>query len=179
SPAETISPYCTIRCACTGMWYLRLTLPSFPLISTAGCLFSSGESTMMRRESPVTSSTSSCTVMPSRMSLKRAWPASSVRIENVYGSHSTSTVPCSTCCPSFTLRRDRKSTRLNSSHVSISYAVFCLKKKKYIQRPAARKQPASPTLLIGLNLQILLGFHLFFDSKHSMSLRRSLCLTSQ
>src|SRR5207249_7167590 len=28
------------------------------------------------------------------------------------------------------LERDRKSTRLNSSHVSISYAVFCLKKKK-------------------------------------------------
>src|SRR5690625_6729378 len=27
---------------------------------------------------------------------------------------------------------DRKSTRLNSSHVAISYAVFCLKKKKYI-----------------------------------------------
>src|SRR5438876_3702981 len=29
-----------------------------------------------------------------------------------------------------TRRRDRKSTRLNSSHPSISYAVFCLKKKK-------------------------------------------------
>src|SRR6266516_5957652 len=28
------------------------------------------------------------------------------------------------------LRRDRKSTRLNSSHRTISYAVFCLKKKK-------------------------------------------------
>src|SRR5690349_23045731 len=28
------------------------------------------------------------------------------------------------------LRIDRKSTRLNSSHVEISYAVFCLKKKK-------------------------------------------------
>src|SRR5699024_12174913 len=27
-------------------------------------------------------------------------------------------------------QKDRKSTRLNSSHVSISYAVFCLKKKK-------------------------------------------------
>src|SRR5690242_21217634 len=27
-------------------------------------------------------------------------------------------------------RADRKSTRLNSSHMSISYAVFCLKKKK-------------------------------------------------
>src|SRR5699024_11835245 len=29
--------------------------------------------------------------------------------------------------------RDRKSTRLNSSHVSISYAVFCLKKKRHRQ----------------------------------------------
>src|SRR5947209_12789534 len=28
------------------------------------------------------------------------------------------------------VRRDRKSTRLNSSHANISYAVFCLKKKK-------------------------------------------------
>src|SRR5690625_6760014 len=33
--------------------------------------------------------------------------------------------------PSIDKRRiDRKSTRLNSSHVAISYAVFCLKKKK-------------------------------------------------
>src|SRR5690348_3854455 len=32
---------------------------------------------------------------------------------------------------------DRKSTRLNSSHPSISYAVFCLKKKKYRQRCAS------------------------------------------
>src|SRR3712207_7383644 len=30
---------------------------------------------------------------------------------------------------------DRKSTRLNSSHANISYAVFCLKKKKNIQHP--------------------------------------------
>src|SRR3989449_8117882 len=34
--------------------------------------------------------------------------------------------------------RDRKSTRLNSSHGYISYAVFCLKKKK-----RARQQPSS------------------------------------
>src|SRR2546429_3848838 len=33
------------------------------------------------------------------------------------------------------LRRDRKSTRLNSSHGYISYAVFCLKKKKTTQTP--------------------------------------------
>src|SRR5699024_11854761 len=32
--------------------------------------------------------------------------------------------------PVFQSAADRKSTRLNSSHVSISYAVFCLKKKK-------------------------------------------------
>src|SRR3712207_7458889 len=31
--------------------------------------------------------------------------------------------------------RDRKSTRLNSSHANISYAVFCLKKKKLRQPP--------------------------------------------
>src|SRR5205085_12659687 len=33
------------------------------------------------------------------------------------------------CCRQ-PIRRDRKSTRLNSSHSQISYAVFCLKKKK-------------------------------------------------
>src|SRR5690625_6685734 len=43
----------------------------------------------------------------------------------------------STCPPAdnwielLLLIEDRKSTRLNSSHVAISYAVFCLKKKKY------------------------------------------------
>src|SRR5215510_11997049 len=39
-------------------------------------------------------------------------------------------------------RRDRKSTRLNSSHVANSYAVFCLKKKKTLStiRPAQEKK---------------------------------------
>src|SRR5258705_8080978 len=32
----------------------------------------------------------------------------------------------------FNSDQDRKSTRLNSSHLGISYAVFCLKKKNYI-----------------------------------------------
>src|SRR2546430_10660773 len=36
---------------------------------------------------------------------------------------------------------DRKSTRLNSSHSQISYAVFCLKKKKPLSS-AARQQPS-------------------------------------
>src|SRR6266487_5941713 len=34
--------------------------------------------------------------------------------------------------------RDRKSTRLNSSHPSISYAVFCLKKKKKKQKQTTK-----------------------------------------
>src|SRR5438874_10526696 len=42
----------------------------------------------------------------------------------------------------FCLRSDRKSTRLNSSHVEISYAVFCLKKKiQLIRRYRHRYQP--------------------------------------
>src|SRR5437762_10687757 len=36
-----------------------------------------------------------------------------------------------TACPSCRRRGDRKSTRLNSSHVSISYAAFCLQKKTF------------------------------------------------
>src|SRR5438477_5244323 len=39
------------------------------------------------------------------------------------------------------LARDRKSTRLNSSHMSISYAVFCLKKKN--KRTTQRQRPES------------------------------------
>src|SRR3712207_8285672 len=37
----------------------------------------------------------------------------------------------SSAVPTRTHVEDRKSTRLNSSHANISYAVFCLKKKKY------------------------------------------------
>src|SRR5256885_5973685 len=61
----------------------------------------------------------------------------------------------------FESERDRKSTRLNSSHLGISYAVFCLKKKHALQprwlhhpcahcqggtAPAAGQQPAPPHL---------------------------------
>src|SRR4051812_49902238 len=42
--------------------------------------------------------------------------------------------------------RDRKSTRLNSSHMSISYAVFCLKKKK---QHRARSRYRKPTVRCG------------------------------
>src|SRR5574340_1334666 len=41
-------------------------------------------------------------------------------------------------------RKDRKSTRLNSSHQKISYAVFCLKKKKYSMATQARREKYGP-----------------------------------
>src|SRR5256885_12271419 len=45
---------------------------------------------------------------------------------------------------------DRKSTRLNSSHLVISYAVFCLKKKKNVTHHSPHRQkPVAPTRLIG------------------------------
>src|SRR2546430_10094792 len=40
---------------------------------------------------------------------------------------------------------DRKSTRLNSSHSQISYAVFCLKKKKRLKRASFRSRRRHPT----------------------------------
>src|SRR5689334_24560730 len=40
---------------------------------------------------------------------------------------------------------DRKSTRLNSSHSSISYAVFCLKKKNYRDYPTASSELTTTT----------------------------------
>src|SRR5437868_12161739 len=48
---------------------------------------------------------------------------------------------------------DRKSTRLNSSHVSISYAVFCLKKKTVMisarsRKPTTRLSPLPGDLVV-------------------------------
>src|SRR5437868_10787850 len=57
---------------------------------------------------------------------------------------------------------DRKSTRLNSSHVSISYAVFCLKKKKQIRHP--------------INNDTILNHHIYYylDSyNHIVELKRT------
>src|SRR5438067_7471221 len=52
---------------------------------------------------------------------------------------------------------DRKSTRLNSSHVSISYAVFCLKKKKKIPFLAHIYSTSSLTTTTPRYLSILIN----------------------
>src|SRR2546429_3163723 len=76
--------------------------------------------------------------------------------------------PCSGCCrlrrscrrgrgarPDRAARSDRKSTRLNSSHGYISYAVFCLKKKTFkqmISRSNIRRRITIPLPLSNLTL---------------------------
>src|SRR3712207_7656776 len=47
--------------------------------------------------------------------------------------------------PENKLSRDRKSTRLNSSHANISYAVFCLKKKNINLPPFASPTSSAPS----------------------------------
>src|SRR2546430_7048025 len=46
-------------------------------------------------------------------------------------------------CVATSPERDRKSTRLNSSHSQISYAVFCLKKKKQVHAHSTLDFPTS------------------------------------
>src|SRR2546430_8424524 len=67
----------------------------------------------------------SCTTLVNRRDLysPEPGPDSLEAARQWYGVTTTHTTATTT-------RRDRKSTRLNSSHSQISYAVFCLKKKK-------------------------------------------------
>src|SRR5690242_7648065 len=63
------------------------------------------------------------------------WPVESEAFRNDSGtslsvSPFTPSAPTSASRCAVAVQLDRKSTRLNSSHMSISYAVFCLKKKK-------------------------------------------------
>src|SRR5437899_9473951 len=80
---------------------------------------------------------------PTRRSsdLKCCRTTSSLRVTPRPGRSGTSIQPCSTMgllspswidVPDRPGLGDRKSTRLNSSHLGISYAVFCLKKKKKV-----------------------------------------------
>src|SRR2546426_7724515 len=62
------------------------------------------------------------TLFPYTTLFRSIWPSQSVAFIPL---------PDHTC----TKRTDRKSTRLNSSHLVISYAVFCLKKKKKTTKP--------------------------------------------
>src|SRR2546430_8236587 len=75
--------------------------------------------------------------------------------------------PSRTACPG--TRRDRKSTRLNSSHSQISYAVFCLKKKKHTIKLFHRYLVTS---LVYIEANVLSSF---IDSSLTVNLLHSLC----
>src|SRR5215471_9930093 len=64
---------------------------------------------------------------------------------------STPRSPRATCSRSQGRTRDRKSTRLNSSHVENSYAVFCLKKKKEPRAVSARDEPQHGVAVVGVD----------------------------
>src|SRR5438309_8080982 len=65
--------------------------------------------------------------VPSRLRKLCTWPAGALRGSPASMTRTERQDLASATAP------DRKSTRLNSSHSSISYAVFCLKKKKKIE----------------------------------------------
>src|SRR5690606_41000110 len=60
-----------------------------------------------------------------------------VQTMKAFGAHTVLVSGGFTPFAEYFAKRDRKSTRLNSSHVKISYAVFCLKKKTYPSQTAA------------------------------------------
>src|SRR2546427_4858326 len=64
--------------------------------------------------------------------LFRSWHPALQRQPALESGHrpGTGTADATVCSQGFAVDQDRKSTRLNSSHSQISYAVFCLKKKK-------------------------------------------------
>src|SRR5699024_11951503 len=112
--------------------------------------------------------------------------AEMVAISNAIGALSTSdweladctlevTVePCSMCAGAMVLARlprvvfgDRKSTRLNSSHVSISYAVFCLKKKtSSLQSVDNKRRHSGGIALVRVNHQFHRGHSRDNKDKH-------------
>src|SRR5690606_22320355 len=54
--------------------------------------------------------------------------------------------------------KDRKSTRLNSSHVKTSYAVFCLKKNMHSVQRAATEREASATIFSSISLSLFMSW---------------------
>src|SRR5438874_10630779 len=63
------------------------------------------------------------------------------RVASVHGPQLEVAVPGRSAGELMSARQDRKSTRLNSSHVEISYAVFSLKKKIKSRSPIPTRDP--------------------------------------
>src|SRR3712207_5932240 len=142
--APSLAPWRTaISCpvtpstAATRYWVIGLASTGW-----AGVVQDSVRSVPLRLASTLVGGTGACEAGPAGQPPK---PGPSVS-PNSYSELPRASSPAScihdvtTCSPSSTrsasaaeymLNVDRKSTRLNSSHANISYAVFCLKKKKH------------------------------------------------
>src|SRR5256885_8612117 len=77
------------------------------------------------------------------------------------------------------INSDRKSTRLNSSHLVISYAVFCLKKKKKIN--VCLRMVQLPVIFISMLFSLCVHFFklsliLIFVVLHDISISSLVCL---
>src|SRR2546427_7012718 len=82
-------------------------------------------------------------------SFKRLLGSTASLLQEHQSSHTRPRAPC--VGPGFHTRcsrSDRKSTRLNSSHSQISYAVFCLKKKSNDHGDSTDSLPTSPSIPI-------------------------------
>src|SRR5690606_41265151 len=66
-------------------------------------------------------------------------PVSATNAPSALSRPSPRAMAVSTSTGAVSLNRDRKSTRLNSSHVKNSYAVFCFKKKNITEQPEGGK----------------------------------------
>src|SRR5258705_6862587 len=65
---------------------------------------------------------------------------------------------------SYFTHKDRKSTRLNSSHLGISYAVFCLKKKNQSRTPGTRLRSPKRMVLRNSACEVSSGLGVNADS---------------
>src|SRR5437870_8204386 len=70
---------------------------------------------------------------PANVRANNLWRSGLARIRSII-------ILSSMTATSIDMTKDRKSTRLNSSHVAISYAVFCLKKKNKQQKHIKQQQ---------------------------------------
>src|SRR5256885_7130732 len=90
------------------------------------------------------------TLFPYTTLFRSAWPTPTHR------AHATAAPRYACCAWANWTSTDRKSTRLNSSHLVISYAVFCLKKKKPPPQTASldalTERQRKPVRLVGFGL---------------------------
>src|SRR2546430_4473444 len=77
---------------------------------------------------------------------------------------------------SYFQKGDRKSTRLNSSHSQISYAVFCLKKKTHVHNLRSIDLDPTHPVVIARTKQLTPTLHTPPDQLTSVLLRRPPCL---